>query len=151
MIMRRFTVGLLSVLVLGGCTSHLVFYEEDSLGLKAKFESSNPAPAQLSLGYRRGIVAVIPQKSDGKKPSAALAVTTTEGQGKKTITITDDPNELMSLYTLFKANVGFMDPVETKHFLATGTAAASLLANDDNLRDVTKAFEGSDSKKEANQ
>ncbi len=121
-----------------GCTSHLMFVEEDHLGLKAQFAANNPAPAEVSLGYRRGIVAVIPQQSGDTVPlTSSVSVTSSQDSaGKKTVTVYNDPNELMSLYTTFRANVGFNDPVEVHHFLATGIAAASLLANHEELRNV---------------
>jgi hypothetical protein len=138
----------LAVLGFTGCTSHLVFLEEGHVGLKAQFAANNPSPAQLSLGYRRGIVAVIPQQS--KEPQAvkdSVSVTSKPGEdGKKTVTIYNDPNELMSLYTVFGANVGIGDPVEVHHFLATGIAAASLLANSEELRKVTRNLRGFDEK-----
>ncbi len=35
----------------------------------------------------------------------------------------------MSLYSVFKANIGFNDPIEVCHFLATGVAAVVLLSD----------------------
>lgn len=137
----------LGLLGLTGCTSHLIFVEEDHIGLKAKFEANNPTPAQLSLGYRRGVVSVIPQQSNGSKPSPSVSVAATNTNAGKVVTVTTDPNELMSLYTVFKANVGFGDPVQISHFLATGTAATSLLANDDALRTVADTLKNLDQQK----
>ncbi|OHE76935.1 MAG: hypothetical protein A2107_00545 [Verrucomicrobia bacterium GWF2_62_7] len=140
---RTIAAACLSALMLVGCSSHLLFVEEDHLGLKAKFEGNNPAPAELSLGYHRGIVAMIPQQSDEPSGSTSQASVTRTGTGTNTvITITHDPDELMSLYTIFRANVGLWDPVETHHFLATGTAASSLLANHNELREITKNLKG---------
>jgi hypothetical protein len=125
-----------------------MFIEEANIGLKARFEANNPTPAQLSLGYRRGVIAVIPQQSSGNKPSPSLAVsTTTNGVPGKVIVIKNDPNELMSLYTVFKANIGFNDPVAIKHFLATGTAASSLLADHSELRKVADMLKKTDAEK----
>jgi len=150
------TVVAISLLALTGCTSHLIFVEEDHIGLKAAFEANNPAPAQISLGYRRGVVAVIPQQSDGSQPKIASATVSTTATAAtnpaaadvpKTITITTNPNELMSLYTVFKANIGFGDPVRISHFLATGTAATSLLADHNELRNVTDTLKAASEKK----
>src|SRR5207253_655933 len=97
-----------------GCKSHLLFVEEDHLGLKATFEANNPSPVQVSVGYRRGIVAVIPQKSNGDadtaqpvkpgdQPAASadsgVTVTSTNAPGaddtkSKTMIIQSNPNEL---------------------------------------------------------
>lgn len=128
----------LTLLGLTGCTSHLVFIEEDHFGLKAQFQPNNPAPAELSLGYRRGVIAMIPQQSNQPAKLTNSVTVTTEGTDTNTIVkVFNDPNELLSLYTVFHANVGFNDPVEVHHFLATGAAATSLLANESELRDVT--------------
>jgi hypothetical protein len=151
MIKSPITVASLALLGLNACTSHLMFVEEDNIGLKARFEANNPTPAQLSLGYRRGVVAVIPQQSKGNKPSPALSVASTNGAQGKVIVIKNDPNELMSLYTVFKANIGFNDPVAIKHFLATGTAATSLLADHDELRNVADMLKKADAQKGGDQ
>jgi hypothetical protein len=122
-----------------GCESHLVFIEEDHIGLKAQFQPNNPSPVELSLGYRRGIVAVVPQQSkSGQTLTNPVSVTWTTNS----VTISENPNELMSMYTVFKANVGFNNPTEIHHFLATGMAANSLLANEDALRNVTTNLNG---------
>jgi hypothetical protein len=127
------------MLWLTGCESHLVFIEEDHIGLKAQFQPSNPSPVEISLGYRRGIVAVIPQQS---KNSVNLANPVSVTWTTNSVTICQNPNELMSLYTVFKANVGFGDPTEIHHFMATGMAANSLLANSGDLRNVTTNLNG---------
>jgi len=148
--MIKSSIAVISLTLLGltGCTSHLVFLEEDHIGLKAAFEANNPTPAQLSLGYRRGVIAVIPQQSNGSKTSPPLSVTTTtNAAGDKVVIVTNDPNELMSLYTVFKANVGFNDPVQIKHFLATGSAATSLLADNVELRKVADSLKDSNDQK----
>ena len=131
----------LSIVLMGltGCTSHLVFLEEDHFGLKAQFQPNNPSPAEFSLGYRRGIVAVIPQQS---KSPVTLANPVSVTWTTNAVTICENPNELMSLYTVFKANVGFNDPTEIHHFLATGMAANALLANYGDLRNVTTNLNG---------
>lgn len=144
-------VVLLGCLTLCGCSSHLIFMEEDHVGLKAQFEPNNPSPAQVSLGYRRGVVAVVPQQSAGTaKMSNLVTVTTTRTPTNTVVTVQHDPNELMSLYTVFRANVGFGDPVEIHHFMATGAAAASLLANENDLRDVTRNLNVPNSSKGGN-
>lgn len=139
--MRKCLIILASLVLLGltGCKSHLVFVEEDHFGLKAQFQPNNPSPAEFSLGYRRGIVAVIPQQSATPVNLAnPVSVTWTTNS----VTICENPNELMSLYTIFKANVGFGSPTEIHHFMATGMAANSLLANYDSLRNVTTNLNG---------
>lgn len=134
--MRKSLLMLVPLVLLGltGCQSHLVFVEEDHMGLKAQFQPNNPSPAQISLGYRRGIVAVIPQQS---KTPVNLADPVSVTWTTNSVTICQNPNELMSLYTVFKANVGFGDQTEVHHFMATGMAANSLLANHGDLRNVT--------------
>ena len=131
-------VALATVLTLPACTRHLLFVEEDHIGLRAKFEGESPTPAEVHLGYRRGLMAFIPQQEShlqNGEQSGSVSVDTS-GPTKR-ITINKDPRELMSLYTVFKANVGFLDPVEFHHFVATGAAAEQLLANHDELRHVT--------------
>ena len=142
-------VFILATIALTGCTSHLVFFEEDHLGLKAAFEANNPTPAQVSVGYRRGVVAVIPQQVDHpQSASKVITVATTNTlDAAKSVVITADVNELMSMYTTFSANVGFGDELRVNHFLATGNAAASLLANHSELRDLTEALKSSAAKK----
>jgi hypothetical protein len=141
--MKKHLSLLIPLVVLGylgaGCKSHLVFIEEDHLGLKAQFQPSNPSPAEFSLGYRRGIVAVIPQKS---KTPVNLTNPVSVSWTTNSVTICENPNELMSLYTVFKANVGFGSPTEVHHFMATGMAANSLLANYGSLRNVTTNLNG---------
>jgi hypothetical protein len=129
----------LTLLGLAGCESHLVFVEEDHVGLKAQFQPNNPSPAQLTLGYRRGIVAVVPQQS---RTAVTLTNPVTVNWTSNSITVVENPNELMSLYTVFKANVGFGSPTEVHHFMATGMAANALLANTADLRNVTTNLNG---------
>jgi hypothetical protein len=134
--MRMKLASLLSLvlLCLTGCQSHLVFLEEDHVGLKAQFQPNNPSPAQITLGYRRGILAVVPQQS--ANPTNLInpvSVTRTTNS----ITVCENPNELMSLYTVFRANIGFGDPTEVHHFMATGMAANALLANHEDLRNLS--------------
>ncbi len=139
--MRKKLIILASLALLGltGCESHLVFIEEDHIGLKAQFQPNNPSPAELSLGYRRGIVAVIPQQS---KTAQNLINPVSVTWTTNSVTVCENPNELMSMYTVFKANVGFGSPTEIHHFMATGMAANSLLANEDALRNVTTNLNG---------
>ena len=158
MTLRSITTAALALgaLAITGCKSHLLFVEEDHIGLKATFEANNPSPVQVTVGYRRGIVAVIPQKLNGQndaapatkpedKPAAPLAAdnpgTNSPADSQKTtITIQSNPNELMSLYSTFSANIGFNEPVQITHFLATGSAAATLLAKHEYLRDLTDSM-----------
>jgi hypothetical protein len=127
-------------LCITGCESHLVFIEEDHLGLKAQFQPNNPSPGEISLGYRRGIIAVVPQQS--AKPVTLMNPISVTWTTNNSLTVCQNPNELMSLYTVFKANVGFGSPTEIHHFLATGMAANALLANSDSLRNVTTNLNG---------
>ncbi|MBY0277349.1 hypothetical protein K2Z84_18615 [Candidatus Binatia bacterium] len=140
--MNRSAAAFIAALCLtGGCSSHLVFLESSHLGLKASFEPNNPTPAEVDLGYRRGMFAMIPQKSEESghgQPGSVRVEQSGEGTNKTTtITVTPDPDELMSMYSTFCGNVGFADPVEVHHFLATGVAASNLLANQAALRDLT--------------
>lgn len=141
---------LIAVMFCGGCTSHLVFVEESHLAFKAQFRAQSAAPFNLDLGYRRGMIALIPLQSDENKnegqasvaPGASEAVesstpapTDPPGEAKtKVLRIQHDPDELMSLYSTFKANIGFNDPVEVCHFLATGVAATALLSDKETLK-----------------
>lgn len=130
--------GALFGLIACGCTSHLVFLEEDHAGLKVAFEPNNPSPAQVSIAYRRGVVAVVPQQSLAEvRTTNAVNVTTVQTNGTTVVTVTQDPNELMSLYTTFRANVGLGNPIYVQHFLATGNAASALLANHTALSQLT--------------
>lgn len=139
MIKKLTVIAPLVLLYLTGCESHLVFIEEDHMGLKAQFQPNNPSPVELSLGYRRGIVAVVPQQSQQPMNlTNPVSVTWTTNL----VTISENPNELMSLYTVFKANVGFNSPTEIHHFMVTGMAANSLLANSASLRNVTTNLNG---------
>jgi hypothetical protein len=127
----------LAWLCLTGCESHLVFFEEDHVGLKAQFQPNNPSPAQITLGYRRGIVAVVPQQSaSSQNLTNPVSMTWTTNS----VTICQNPNELMSLYTVFRANIGFGDPTEVHHFMATGMAANALLANHEDLRNLSSTI-----------
>lgn len=138
---RSAAAWIVALCLTAGCSSHLVFLESSHLGLKASFEPNSPTPAEVDLGYRRGMFAMIPQKSkeSGQGPPGSVKVEQTgEGTAKTTtITVTPDPDELMSMYSTFCGNVGFNDPVEVHHFLATGVAASNLLANEESLRDLT--------------
>lgn len=139
--MKNLRIALPALVLLGalGCSSHLVFVEEDHVGLKAQFQPNNPSPGEISLGYRRGVVAVVPQQA---KNAVTLADPVSVTWTTNTVTVSENPNELMSLYTVFKANVGFGDPTEVHHFMATGMAANALLANSADLRNVTTNLNG---------
>jgi len=134
---------LASLLAAAGCQSHLIFVEENHVGLKAAFEPNNPSPVELSIAYRRGVVAVVPQQST-KEVSGTVGSLTVSRDGT-TATVMQDPNELMSLYTRFRANVGLGDPISVHHFLATGSAASGLVANNGGLRDVVTNFNAASS------
>jgi len=132
-------LGPLALLAICGCsTNHILFSEEDHVGLKAAFAQNNPSPVELSIAYRRGVVAVVPQQSSSAKPTNFVSVkvdTTTN-----VVTVVHDPNELMSLYTRFEANVGLGNPIRVNHFLATGNAANAIVANEEALRSVANNF-----------
>ena len=49
--------------------------------------------------------------------------------------------ELTSLYTTYKANIGFLDPFEVQHFLATGVAATNIVADPDVLKYLSETDE----------
>ncbi len=128
-----------------GCSSHLIFLENSHMGLTASFEPNSPTPAEVDLGWRRAMFAMVPQKSkDGGSAAGATpgsVSVTKSADGKTKIEVVPDPNELMSLYTVFKGNIGFNDPIEIHHFMATGVAAANLLANHDALRTVVDSLQ----------
>lgn len=126
----RWSLFLSVVLLATSCATHLQFVEGSHMGLKMKVNTSDMTPAEIDLGYRRGMAALIPRQQ------------TTEGslQGKPimekkndTVVIRQDPHEVMSLYSRFKANVGFNDKVEVRHFLATGNAATLLMGRKNQL------------------
>ena len=132
-----------AILCSASCTSHLVFMEESHTGLKISAGGSAPSPYEISLGYRRGMVAAVPKQNrsevnqSGASPSGALVESINPGGNGKTVELPYDRYELMSLYTEFCANVGFNDPIEFHNLLVTGDAAAWLLADPDNgLRDA---------------
>ena len=133
------TALLAGILAVCGCRSHLVFIEEDHVGLKAAFEPNTPSPVQLSIAYRRGVVAVVPQQSLAEVRTTN-AVNVVVDRSANVVTVVQDPNELMSLYTRFTANVGLGDPTRVQHFLATGNAASGLVANNAGLRNLTTNF-----------
>jgi len=131
---RWLLVGLL--VATSGCSTHLLFAESAHLGIKAEFSAQSTVPAEMSVGYRRTIVAAMPKRTVEAEEGPVTTRTAEELQCAETPTliITDEPGELMSLYTTFSANVGWNDPVEVRHVLATGRAATYLLANDAALR-----------------
>jgi hypothetical protein len=132
--------------LVAGCTKHVLFAEHSHLGLKASFEPNQPTPAEVDLGWRRALFAMVPQKSEEKsQASSDGSVKVSMGaDGRRAIEVTPDPNELMSIYAVFRANVGFRDPICVHHFLATGVAASMLLANENDLRVLSRSLEGSD-------
>jgi hypothetical protein len=147
--MRALLAGVLmaTVAVGAGCTSHVLFTEHSHLGLKASFEPNQPTPAEVDLGWRRALFAMVPQKSrQGSAPgSGYVKVTQPQKSGDPLVVeVKPDPNELMSLYTVFRANVGFGDPICIHHFLATGVAASSLLANETDLRELARSLKVND-------
>jgi hypothetical protein len=142
-------------LLSSGCTSHLVFMEESHTGLKIRAGGSTPSPYEVGFGYRRGMVAAVPKqypctrskdgtdcpvKPEHKHDDQAVAAKDSSGpngsKDPKPVIIHYDPNELMSLYAEFCANIGFNEPIEFHNLMVTGDAAIWLLsdANHD-LRD----------------
>ena len=147
--MRQVLGGVLlsTAVALGGCTSHVLFTEHSHLGLKASFEPNQPTPAEVDLGWRRALFAMVPQKSrDAAAPGSGYVKVTqpTQKGDPLLVEVKPDPNELLSLYAVFRANVGFNDPVCVHHFLATGVAASSLLANEADLRELSRSLKASD-------
>jgi hypothetical protein len=139
----------LAALVLQGCKSHLLFVEESHLALKAKFRADSATPFDVDLGYRRGMIALIPMQLEGGEekqttpPAATLpppASPAPSSPTTKVLRVHHDPDELMSLYTVFKANIGFADPVEVCHFMATGVAATVLLSDAESLKALEKTI-----------
>lgn len=152
------------ILCTAGCTSHLVFIEESHTGLRIRAGgNSAPSPYEISLGYRRGMIAAVPKQQNAQAVDAGsttdrgvaggetnrenmLSTLATSGSkaglgngsnGKARVVLRDDPTELMSLYSEFCANVGFNDPVEYHNLLVTGDAAIWLLADGNSrLRDA---------------
>ena len=137
MIELRKWLFLLLPLGLGACTNHLVFVEESHFGLKADFSGTNVTPYEFDLSYRRGIVALIPQQ----KGSAGQLKTEIRDQDNTVIASYEhDPAELTSLFVLFRANIGFNDPIELHHFMATGWASVLLASRKDALESVQEEF-----------
>jgi hypothetical protein len=133
--------GLLLAALAPGCKSHLFFVEESHWGLKAKISASQTTPFDVDLGYRRGMIVFLPKKSGDAAAADAQPVVQKQTQdGKVQWTVSSDPGDLMSLYTRFDANVGFFDPVRVRHFLATGDAAAQLIANESDLNRIGGVF-----------
>ncbi len=110
------------------------------MGLKAEFSADSATPAHINLGVKRQAVAVIPQidASDNAARTAAPAGATV-------------PNELTSFYTRYEANIGLNDPIYVKHFLATGSAAVQLMADDNALRRLREGLEGTQAQTQGRQ
>ena len=131
----RFAWGLW--LLNAGCTQHLLFVEESHFGLRAKFAANSPSPYDVDLGYRRGLFVLIP-KQDTSSESTPADVVKTEGDG--TVVVTHDPDELMSLFSIFRANIGLNDPILVEHFVATGIAASQVAASKTDIASISKRF-----------
>jgi hypothetical protein len=152
--MKRHVLWLALAIPLSSCTSHLIFTENAHFGLKASFEPNTPTPAEVDLGWRRAMFAMVPQKcqadsKDGKGCGTAASEGSVTVQrddaGHLTFDVVPDPNELMSMYAVFCGNIGFADPTEVHHFLATGIAASNLVANADALRTLAVTMKRSGS------
>lgn len=140
-----------ALLLSGGCSSHLIFAEHSHAGLKVQAGGDVLSPYELSLGYRRGVVAAVPKQqpssSSQDQPASEQGAEATgnsgtppqgegggndNGNGDQNIVVLEyDPHELMSIYTEFCANIGFDDPIEFHHLIVTGDAAVRLLAEAD--------------------
>lgn len=151
MMCKRIGVALAALsLAGGGCSTHLLFSETSHGGLKARFSADNPVPYEVDIGYRRGMLVAIPIKQAAPdvtpevKPAVSAAPTSAgesdEGDVQNVVVIQDDPQELMSLYSTFRANIGFGAPTKVRHFLATGRAATHLLARRDDLRKLDEVI-----------
>lgn len=113
-----------------GCQTHMMFIEESHIGLKAEMSADGTTPAQLDVGMRRGVAAFIPQNVAYKPTSeGSIKQTPKETTEDRIITLKPADGELTNLYNHYEANVGFFDPIEVKHFLATGVAAANVVAD----------------------
>ncbi len=141
----RGLVGCALLLFLIGCANHVAFIEESHLALKAQFRANSTTPFDVDLGYRRGMTALIPMQDKGEaQPSLRTTPDETPpAPGTNHILrIQHDPDELMSLYTVFKANIGFNEPVEVCHFMASGVAATALLSDQKSLEALVQAIGG---------
>lgn len=124
------------------CAEHTFFAEESHFGLKAKFNAANTTPVDVDLGFRRGVVATVPMQ-DADDDAAKLKVTKAaeNGQPAVDLTLNHDSEELTSLFTKFDANIGFDDPIEVRHFLATGLPAIYIVSSEANMRKVNQIFD----------
>lgn len=140
--MRECIIALMVALTCG-CSTHLQFVEGSHMGLKMKINATEMTPAEIDLGYRRGVAVLIPrqQVTEGSLDGKPIM----ERNGDDVI-IRQDPQEVMSLYSRFKANVGFMDAVEVRHFLATGNAATLLMGRQNQLDRLTADWNGAEEK-----
>jgi hypothetical protein len=137
----RWHVALAATLLMMACKTHLQFVEGSHMGLRMKVNATEMTPAEIDLGYRRGMAVIIPRQA---VTEGALAGPIIEKPDDNTVIIRQDPHEVMSLYSRFKANVGFMDPVEVRHFLATGNAATLLLGRKNQLDQMTADWSDGD-------
>lgn len=134
---RKLSVSVLMITLCQGCASdRLLFVESSTIGLKARFEGDSPSPASITLGLRRGIVALIPQSERSADATVTTETKVDGGNVKKTFTLS--PGELNSLFSRFDANVGFGDPISVRHLLATGSAASEIAANENLIQELTK-------------
>lgn len=126
-----------AILCSSGCTSHLVFMEESHTGLKIRVGASTPSPYEVSLGYRRGMVAAVPKQTPSRQGEAeesqpSTDTTHTPPNDKDKVILAEDSRELMSMYSEFCANVGFDSPIAFHNLLVTGDAAIWLLSGENN-------------------
>jgi len=151
-----------------GCTSHLVYAERAHFGLHVNVKpDATDSPYEFDLGYRRAVVAFIPhEQPDAAEQAAAEArEATPAGEAKESkepaaegapgdLAVVDgarepkdsprSKKELMSLYTSFSGNIGFNDPIEYRHVLATGRAAKCLARNAEALAALRARLEVAD-------
>lgn len=126
-----------AILFNSGCTSHLVFMEESHTGLKIRVGASTPSPYEISLGYRRGMVAAVPKqtpshRAEGEGAQPSIDTTHTDETNQNKVVLAEDSRELMSMYSEFCANVGFDSPIAFHNMLVTGDAAIWLLSGENN-------------------
>lgn len=123
-----------------GCKNHLLFVEGSHMGLMAKVKTSEVSPLEVDLGYRRGMVVVIPRQDVAGSSSEPKAQVTTD-ESTKTVVVQQDVGEVMSVFSRFRANVGLFDDVSVRHFLATGNAASLLIASKTDLSKLTSDWD----------
>jgi hypothetical protein len=141
------------LIALCGCQTHAVFSEASHTGLLVEFDGTGSVPINVDVGYERGVFIMLPQRDKATDPCLAGAITQCVDDEATTVTVHPHPGELVSLYTTHEANIGFGDPIEVRHFLATGIAAAYIVADPATLESVWEMGPGNSGqdKKKASQ